>query len=182
MSDEKAFRETWERIVLYAKWRGGQYKEWAARKGHETGELEAWALINAVWVQIENGTAAWDPTSQSFYHFYCGRIHAHARNIARRVPRRDTVGEIDSTEINHEDPSSLRELLDGIERDDLLRFIESHNPKLNKMAILLLEGASKEEIELELGISDDTRVRWEKKLVALIQDHLCVPYYGVQAS
>lgn len=184
MSDEakREFRESWERIVLYARRRGIRNKDWVARKGHDTGELEAWALVNAVWVQIEDGTAAWNPGRQSFYHFYCGRIDALAHNIERRVWRRDTVGEIDSTELDHEDPRSLRGLLDSIETNDLLRFIEIQNPKLKELAILLLEDASKGEIELQLGISDDTRVRWQKKLAALVRDYLLVPHYGVQAS
>lgn len=184
MSDEhrREFSETWERIVLYAKWRGAWHREWAARKGFETGELEPWALINAVWVQIEDGTATWNPASQSFYHFYCGRIHEHAHNIERRVARPDTVGEADSTELDHEDPRSLREVLNGVETEDLLRFVERQDAKLKELAVLLLKDATKGEIEQQLGISDDTRVRWQKKLVALIHTYLRVPNYGVQAS
>lgn len=163
----RAFNASRVRIEAFALRYGNYYKDWVAAKGLDAGELHPHALINAVWVRILNGEVTWDPTSKPIEKFFAGEIHNRVRSFTQRLPRPDRDSSDD--ELPAEDENALRNLLSGIERTFLLRFVARQSEPLSKLAELILAGLSKGEIEERLGISDDTRRRWEKKLAKILE-------------
>ena len=167
-------------IEVFALRRGLRSRERVAAQGHDLGELDPHALINAVWARILAGTTIWDPDKKPFFKFFCDEISNRVRSFEQKKPglHLSIVSSADPAP-NLIDPESLgrgdvdiRSTLERLETADLMHFIHQHDPDLALLAQAILDGFSIEEQARLINRTPSTRLRWENELVVLVRSFI----------
>jgi DNA-directed RNA polymerase specialized sigma24 family protein len=147
-------------IRVYAARRARRSHERIALSGEDIGELEVNALINQVFLRIQEGRAAWTDDGVSFQTFFCRQIHNRIRGMEQKSGRihiRTAAVEDDPDlpplESLLAPPGSMAHGLDEATAKRFLIMLDRRNPMLTRVAVLTRDRFTIAEISAILGLS-----------------------------